>query len=157
MQGEEEPLTSMRDLDEFLDDFAILVASTAQSVQQCSVGDRGFSGPAVEKILKIESELKVRDKKDGNFYKCKVIAVKGGKCKVHFVGWKTQYDEWIAIDSDSLLKGRPYLVLPKSHSAWQHLGDVRHSFSQLVALPGKCLGEVHHSSSQLVALPFNDF
>ena len=48
------------------------------------MGGGGFSGSAVE-VLKIESELEIRDRKDGNFYKCKVIAVKGGKCKVHFV------------------------------------------------------------------------
>ena len=31
------------------------------------------------------------------------MAVKGNECKVHFIGWKARYDEWISLNSARLV------------------------------------------------------
>lgn len=48
--------------------------------------------------------IKVVDKTDGNSYRCRVEDVKGGKVRVHYVGWKKTYDEWIECSSSRILK-----------------------------------------------------
>ena len=43
--------------------------------------------------------VNIRDTRDDEFYKCKVMQVKDGQMRIHYVGWSWNYDEWVALDS----------------------------------------------------------
>jgi len=51
--------------------------------------------------------LEVQDRRDLNFYECKVIGVRSGECRVHYVGWGARHDEWVSLSSDRI---RPLLA-----------------------------------------------
>ena len=38
--------------------------------------------------------------------KANVLAIEGGKVKVHFEGWNTRYDEWLTISGGRLRQGK---------------------------------------------------
>ena len=51
-------------------------------------------------MLFVDTIVFVKDLRDGKFYKCKVVDMKDKKCKVHFVGWRKTFDEWLDVNSD---------------------------------------------------------
>ena len=42
--------------------------------------------------------LNVRDLKDDNHYKCKVVQVKEGQIKIHYIGWSKNPDQWLSLE-----------------------------------------------------------
>jgi hypothetical protein len=50
--------------------------------------------------------------KDDKYYKCKVVNVSTNQIKVHYIGWKKSYDEWLPIDCDRLKKYEESCVDP---------------------------------------------
>ena len=130
----EESQCSSRDLEDFMDRSAIQIADATRKLKL--TGDSGLEardgdsfGSEAGIVPKVGDELEVRNKKDGKYYRCKVMAVDGSKCKVHFIGWKARYDEWVLLNRDRFK--RP--VLLKSFAkvkAQQETENVIHSSLQ---------------------------
>ena len=55
--------------------------------------------------LHIGDLIKVRDKKDGRPYECKVVKVTKKRVMVHFKGWNKSRDEWLALDDQRIMSG----------------------------------------------------
>ena len=54
---------------------------------------------------------------EGDYYKCKVVAVDAVMVKVHYLGWSNGYDEWIPILSRSSKEAQPSKVTIKGEYA----------------------------------------
>ena len=54
---------------------------------------------------------------EGDYYKCKVVAVDAVMVKVHYLGWSNGYDEWIPILSRSSIEAQPSKVTIKGEYA----------------------------------------
>ena len=52
----------------------------------------------------VEESTLVKDLRDRKFYECKAIQKKEDLVKVHFVGWKKAFDEWVDITSDRICR-----------------------------------------------------
>ena len=55
--------------------------------------------------MEIDSKIYVTDKTDKKPYECKIVGadVSNQKIKVHFVGWKDSFDEWLPMNSDRII------------------------------------------------------
>ena len=100
--------SSLADLEAFLDRSALRVVNGNQNLnsEKCESVEEGGVDINEDRgvMIAVGEEVRVQDQKDMKFYDCKVTAVKEGKCKVHFKGWKAQYDEWLPLDSQCLMR-----------------------------------------------------
>ena len=55
--------------------------------------------------MKRGSTIKVKDKKDGLVYKCKVANIKDNKIKIHYVNWSKSRDEWLNKTDPRIVSG----------------------------------------------------
>ncbi len=75
-------------------------------------------GPAQNKINpQISRRVEVRS--DGNWYKARIVDVRGGRYHVHYYGWEDSDDEWVTAAQIRNLKTVEYAVGASVEVSWQ--------------------------------------
>ena len=59
---------------------------------------RGWGGPSMPNDWQAESIIEALDM-EGKWYKAKVLNVSETRCRVHYNGWPSKWDEWIRKDA----------------------------------------------------------
>ena len=59
---------------------------------------RGWGGPSMADDWQADSMIEALDM-EGKWYKAKVLHVAETRCRVHYNGWPTKWDEWIKKDA----------------------------------------------------------